>query len=202
MLPNSSSSSSMHSLTSDSFCSISFSFSWIISKVLPLAHLPFHCLQFPSNLPQYSLLYCLFDHPNSFFTVNYPGSSPLLNIPSSLFCHLTSSMFYWYFFLNSSTTPFIFSKFFIPFQVSDSIINLFYCTRYLSFPLIHYLFNILLTSYSFSPLIITRAGCSFLYPFTCPIYLCILLMFTTRYTLIVLGNSNSTAFTNMIFFTL
>ena len=79
--------------------------------------------------------------------------------------------------------------------------NPFYYTRYLSFPLTLHLFSILSTFYSSSPSIITRAGCSFLCPFTCPIYLCILLMFTTGHILIVLDNSNSTTFANTIFLT-
>ena len=203
MLPISSLSSSVYSLISDSFHSIFSSSSQIVSKVLlSLAHPPFHHLQFLSNLPQYSLLYCLSNHPNSFFAVNHPGSSPLLNIPSSLSYHLTSSVSRQYSFSNSLTVPFAFSKFSIPSQVSNSTVNLFYCTRYLFFPLIHHLFNILLISHSSSPLIMTGASCSFLCPSTCSMYLCILLTFTTGYILIVLGNSNSTTFADMIFFTL
>ena len=203
MLPILSSSSFVHSLIFDFFCLISsFSFQ-IVSKVfLSLTCSPFHHLQFLSNLPQYSSLYYLFDHPNSFFAVNHPSSFSLLNISSSLFCHLTSSMSHQYSFSNSSTAPFAFFKFSISSQVSDSAVNPFYYTRYLSFPLIHYLFNILLTFYSFSSSIMTRAGCSFLCPSTCPMYLYILLMFTTGYILIVLDNSNLTTFANTIFFTL
>ena len=203
MLSISSSSSSVHSLISDSFCLISSSSSQIISKVfLFLACPPFHYLQFLSNLPQYSLSYLLSDHLNSFFAVNCPSSFSLLNIPSSLSYHLTSSISYQYSFSNSLTAPFVFSKFSIPSQVSDSAVNPFHHTRYLSFPLIHCLFNILSTSYSFSPSVMTGAGCFFLCPSTCPMYLCILLTFTTGCILIVLGNSNSTVFADTIFFTL
>ena len=167
MLPNSFSSSSVHSLTSDSFCLISFSSSQIISKVLlPLAHSPFHCLQFLSNLLQYSSSYCLSNYPNNFFAINCPSSSFLLNVPFSLFCCLISFMSHWYSFSNSLTTPFVFFKFSIPSQVSDSAVNPFHCTRYLSFSLIYCLFNILLTSYSSSPLIMTGAGGSFSCPST------------------------------------
>ena len=184
MLPIFSLSSFVHSLISNSFCSISSSFSQIISKVLLfLVCSSFHCLQFLSNLPQYSSLYCLSNYLNSFFVVNCPGSSSLLNVLSFFFCCLTSSMFYWYFFSNSSTTPFVFSKFSIPFQVSDSVINLFHCTRYLSFLLICYLFNIFSISYSSSLLIMTRASCFFLCPSTCPIYLYILLTFYHKWPL-------------------
>ena len=95
-----------------------------------------------------------------------------------------------------------FSKFSSPSQVSDSAMNPFYCTRYLSFPLIHHLFSILSTFYSSSPSIITGAGCSFFCPFTCPIYLYILLTLTTEYIFIILGSSNSTAFDDTIFFIL
>ena len=203
ILPISSSSSSIHFLISNSFCSISSFFSQIISQVLLfLAHPSFHCFQFLSNLPQYSLLYYLSDYPNSFFAVNCSSSSPLLNVPSFFSYYLTSFVSHWYFFSNSSTAPFAFSKFSIPSQVSDSAVNPFYHTRCLSFSLICHLFNILLTFHSFSPLIMTRAGCSFLCPSTCPMYLYILLIFTTGYILIILGNSNSTVFTDTIFFTL
>ena len=144
MFPISSSSSSVHSLSPELFCSISSSFSFIVSIVLHFLVCPsFHCFQFLSSLPQYSLSYHLSDHPNSFFTVNCPGSSPLLNIPSSLSCHLMSSMSLLYFFSYSSIASFAFSRFSFPSQVSDSAANPFYYTRYLSFPLIHCLFNIL-----------------------------------------------------------
>ena len=203
MLSISSSSSSVHSLISDSFHSISSSSFQIVSKVLlSLAHPSFYHLQFLSNLPQYFSLYCLSDHPNSFFAVNCPSSSPLLNISSSLSCHLISSVSHQYSFSNSLTALFAFFKFSILSQVSNSTINPFYHTRYLSFLLIYHLFNILLTSHLSSPLIMTGAGCSFLCPSTCSMYLCILLTFTTGYILIVLGNSNSTTFADMIFFTL
>ena len=188
-------SSSVYSLISNSFHLISFSFSWIVSKVLlSLPCSPFHYLQFLSNLFQYSPSYLLSDHPNSFFAVNHPGSSSLLNVPSSLSCHLISSIFYWYFFSNSSTAPFTFSKFSTPSQVSDSTIDPFHHTRSLSLSLIYYLFNILLTFHSFSSSIMIGASYSFLCPFTCPMYLCILLMLTTGCILIVLGSSSSTAF--------
>ena len=203
MLSISSSSSSVYSLISDSFCLISSSSSQIISKVfLSLACPPFHYLQFLSNLPQYSSSYLLSNYPNSFFAINCSGSSPLLNVPSSLSCCFTSFIFCQYSFSNSSTAPFVFSKFSIPFQVSDSTINPFHCTRYLFFSLIYHLFNILLTFYSSSLLIMTGASYSFLCSSTCPIYLCILLTFTTGCILIVLDSSSSTAFTNTIFFIL
>jgi len=141
-LPILSLSSSIHFLIFDSFHSISFFSSQIISKVLfPLAHSPFYYLQFFFNLSQYFLLYCLFDYPNNFFTINCPGSFSLLNVLFSLFCYLTSFMSYQYFFSNSSTTPFAFSKFSILSQVSDSTVNSFYHTRYLSFSLIHYYYE-------------------------------------------------------------
>ena len=183
MFPISSSSSSVHSLSPKSSCPISSSFSFIVSIVLcPLAFSSFHHLQFLSNLAQYSLSYLLSDQPNSFFAINCSGSSPLLNVPSFLFCLLISFISCQYFFLNSSTASFVFFRFSIPSQVSDSTVNPFYHTRYLSFPLTHYLFSILFTFYSFSPSIITGASCSFLCPSTCPTYLYILLTFTTRCT--------------------
>ena len=203
MFPISLSSCSVYSLIPNFSCSISSSSSFIVFIVLcSLALPPFHLLQFLSNLAQYSSLYFLSDHPNNFLTVNFPGNSPLLKVPSSLSCLLMSSMSHWYSFSNSLTAPFVFSKFSIPSQVSDSAVNPFHHTRYLSFPLIHCLFNILSTSYSFSPSVMTGAGCFFLCPSTCPMYLCILLTFTTGCILIVLGNSNSTVFADTIFFTL
>ena len=165
MLPISSS-PSVHSLISEFFCSIS-SFSSIISKVRFLFS-SFHLFQFYSNLPQYSSSYLLSDHPNNFFTVNLPGSSFLLNILSSLSCFLTSFISHQYFFSNSSTTSFAFPKFSFSSQVSDSAVNPFNFTKYLSFSLIHCLFRILSISYSSSPSIITGASCSFLCPSTCP----------------------------------
>ena len=134
MLPISSSSSSVYSLISKFFCLISF-FSLIVSKVCLLLP-PFHCFQFHSNLPQYSLLYLLSDYLNNFFTVNFPGSSFFLNVLSSLSCLLMFSISHQYSFLNSFTTPFSFSKFYFPSQLSDSAMNPFYLTKYLSFPLI------------------------------------------------------------------
>ena len=200
MLSILSSSSSVHSLIFDFFCSIFSSSSQIVSKVLlPLAHSPFHHLQFLSNLPQYSSSYCLSDYPNSFFAINHPSSSPLLNVPFSLSCLLTSSISHLYSFSNSLTASFTFSRFSIPSQVSDSAVNPFYCTRYLSFPLTHCLFKILSTSYSSSLLIMTGAGCPFLCLSTCSMYLCILLILTTKCIFTVLGSSNSTAFSDMTF---
>ena len=146
MLPIFSSSSSVHSLISKFFCSISSSSS-IESKVC-LLFPPFYLFQFHSNLPQYSLSYLLSNHPNNFFAVNPPGSSSLLNVPSSLSCLLISSISCQYSFSNSSTASFTFSKSSFPSQVSDSAVNPFYLTMYLSFPLIHCLFRILFTSHS------------------------------------------------------
>ena len=166
MLPISSSSSSVYSLTPDLSCSTSFSL--IVSIVLLfLGRPPFHHLQFHSNLPQYSSSYFLSDHPNNLFAVNLPGNSPLSNIPSSFSCWFTFSMSHWYSLLNSLITSFAFPRFSLPSQVSDSAVHSFHLTRYLSFSLIHRLFNILSTSHSFSPSIITGASCSFLCPSTC-----------------------------------
>ena len=194
------SSSSVYSLSPELSCSISSSFSFIVSIVLyPFVCPSFHCFQFLSSLLQYSSLYHLSDYPNSFFAVNHPGSSPLLNVPSSLSCHLISSMSRWYSFLYSLNASFAFSRFSLSSQVSDSAMNPFYRTRYLSFSRICHLFRILSTSYSSSPSITTGAGCSFLCPSTCSTYLCILLTLTTKCIFIVLGSSNSTAFNDMIF---
>jgi len=148
------------------------------------------------------LSYLLSDYPNSFFAINHPSSFLFLNISSFFFCYLISSISYWYSFLNSSTVSFAFSKFSIPSQVLDSAVDPFHHTKYLFFFLIHYLFRIFLTFYSFSPLIMTGAGCLFLCPFTCPTYFRILLMLTTKCILIMLDSSNSTMFNNITFFIL
>jgi len=166
MLSISSLSSSVYSLISGFFCLISSS-SLIVSKICLLLP-PFHCFQFCSNLPQYSSSYFLSDHPNNFFAVNLPGNSPLLNVSSSLSCQFTCSMSHWYSLSYSSIASLAFSKFSLPSQVSDSAVNPFQCTRYLSLPLIYCLFKILSTSHSSFFSIITRAGCSFFCPFTCP----------------------------------
>ena len=200
IFPISSSFSSVYFLSLKLSCSISSSSSFIISIVLcPFIYLPFHHFQFLSSLPQYSLSYHLSDHPNSFFAVNRPSSSSLLNVLSSLSCCLISSMSCWYSFLYSLTVSFTFSRFSLSSQVSDSAVNSFYHTRYLSFSHIRCLFRIFSTFYSSFPSITTGAGCSFLCPSTCSTYLCILLTLTTECIFIVLGSSNSTAFNNTIF---
>ena len=96
--------------------------------------------------------------------MNLLANSPLLNILSSLFCFFMSFISCLYSFSNSSIVSLAFPKFSLPSQVSDFTINSFYHTRYLSFPLIFCLFNILSTSHSSSPSIITGAGCSFSVP--------------------------------------
>ena len=194
------SSSSVHSLSPELSCSISSSSFFIVFIVLcPLICPPFYHFQFLSSLPQYSLSYCLSDYPNSFFAINCPSSSSLLNIPSSFSCCLISSMSHWYSFLYSLTASFVFSRFSLSSQVSDSAVKPFHHTRYLSFPCIHCLFRILSTSHSSFSSITTEAGCSFLYLSICSIYLCILLTLTTECIFIVLGSSNFTAFNNTIF---
>ena len=167
-----------------------------------MGFLPFHRLQFFSILPQYSWSYRLSDHPYSFFAVNLPGSSPRWNVSSSRSCCATSSMSRRYSFSNSSTTSFAFSKFSLPSQVSDSAVNPFQRTKYLFFPLTFLLFSIHSTSHSSSPSIITRTGCSFLCPSTCPTYRHILLTLTTGCIFTVLGSSNLTAFDDIISLTL
>ena len=156
MFPISSSSSSAYSLIPKFSCSISSCSSFIISIVLFLfAFLPFHLLQFLSNLTQYSSLHFLSDHPDNFLAINLPGNSSLMKVPSSLSCLLTSSMSCWYSFSNFSTASFALPRLSFPSQVSDSAVNPFYHTKYLSFPLIHYLFKILLTFHSSFPSIMT-----------------------------------------------
>ena len=192
MFPISLSSSSVYSLILDFFCLIFFCSSFIISIVLcPFALPSFHLLQVLSNLTQYSSLYFLSDHLNNFLTINLSGNSLLLKVSSSLSCFLTSFMSCWYSFSNFSTASFALPRLSFPSQVSDSAVNPFHHTKYLSFSLIRHLFKILLTSYSSSLSIITGAGCFFFCPSTCPMYLCILLTLTTRCIFTVLGSSNS-----------
>ena len=126
MLPISSSSSSVHSLTPDFSPLISSSF-LIVSIFLSPDHFPFHCFQFLSNLPQYSWSYLLSDHPNSFLAINLPGNSPLLNISSLCSCLAISSMSCQYSFSNSSIASYAFFKFSLPSQVLDSTVNPFQC---------------------------------------------------------------------------
>ena len=202
MSPILSSSSSIHSQTPNFSSSTSSSSGIVFIIPLLTGLLPFHCFQFLSNLPQYSWLYRLSDHPYNFFAVNLPGSSPHWNVPSSRSCRATSSVSRRYSFLNSSIASFAFLKFSLPSQVSDSAVNPFQRTRYLSFPLTRRLFRILSTSYSSSPSIIIGAGCSFLCPSTCPTYRRILLTFTTGCIFTVLGSSNLTAFDDIISLTL
>ena len=125
-------------------------------------------------------LYCLFDYPNSFLTMNLLGNSPLLNVLFLCYCLAISSISCWYSFSNSLIAPCVFFKFSLPSQVLDSTVNPFQHTRYLSFPLTHCLFNILSTSYSFSLSIMIKASCFFFCPSICPTYRHILLMLTTR----------------------
>ena len=199
MLPISSLSSSVHSRTPDFSSSVSSSSGIVFIVSLLAGLLPFHRLQFLSNLPQYFWSYRLFDHPYNIFAVNFPGNSLRRNVPSSRSCLATSSISCRYSFSNSSIASFAFSKFSFPSQVSDSAVNPFQCTRYLSFPLTRHLFKILSTSHSSSPSIITGAGCSFFCPSTCPTYHRTLLTLITRCILTVLGSSNLTAFDDIIF---
>ena len=151
MLPILSLSSSVHSHTPN-FSSSASSSSGIVFIVSLLAgFLPFHRLQFLSNLPQYSWLYHLSDQPNNFLTINLPSNSPCWNIPSLRSCYATSSMSLRYSFSNSLIASCVFFKFSLSSQVSDSIVNPFQCTKYLSFPLTRCLFRILFTSHSSSP---------------------------------------------------
>ena len=202
MLPISSLSSSVYSRTPDFSSSTSSSSGIIFIIPLLAGFLPFHCLQFFSNLPQYSWSYHLSDHLYNIFAVNFPGNSPRWNVPSSRFCLATSFISRRYSFSNSSIASFAFSKFSLPSQVSDSAVNPFQRTRYLSFPLTRHLFRILSTSHSSSPSIMTGAGCFFFCPSTCPMYRHILLMFTTGCIFTVLGSSNLTAFDDIISLTL
>ena len=155
--------------------------------------------QFLSNRPQYSLSNFLLSHLYSIFAVYLFGNSPFmfsllfllsLNFPISLYSSL-----------NSLTKSSMFSRFSLGFQISSFAVYPFHYTKYWSFPLNFFLFNIFSTSYSFSPLIITGAGHSLFWPFTWSLYLHTLLMFTTGCIFIVLGKSSSITFVKRIPFT-
>ena len=123
MSPISSLSSFIHSHIPDFSSLTSFSSGIVFIISLLVGSLPFHHLQFLSNLPQYSWLYLLSDYLYNFFAVNFPGNSPCQNVPSSHSCHTTSSMSLQYSFSNSLIASFAFSKFSLPSQVSDSAVN-------------------------------------------------------------------------------
>jgi len=122
MLPILLLSSSVHSLTSEFSFLISSSFT-IVSIFLSPDHFPFHRLQFLSSLPQYSWSYLLSDNLNSFLAVNLPSNSPLLNVPFLCSYLATSSMSHQYSFSNSLIASFVFFKFSLSSQVSDSAVN-------------------------------------------------------------------------------
>ena len=103
--------SSVYSFTPKSSCSISSSSLTVSNVLLLLTFLPFHCLQFLSNLPQYSWLYLLSNHPNHFLAINLPSNSPLLNTTSLCSYCTTSSIFCRYSLSNSSIASFGFFKF-------------------------------------------------------------------------------------------
>ena len=165
MLPILSLSFSVHSLTPElSFLISSF---FTIVSISPDCF-PFYYLQFLSSLPQYSWLYLLSDHPNSFLAVNLSGKSLLLNVLSLRSCLAMSSISHQYSFSNSLIASFMFSKFSLSSQVSDSAVNPFQHTKYLSFSLTRRLFKILSTFHSSFPSIITRASCSSFLPLYLP----------------------------------
>ena len=198
MLSISSLSSSVYSWTPDFSSSTSSSSGIVFIASFLMGLLPFHHLQFLSNLPQYSWSYHLSDHPYNFLTVNLPSSSPRWNVPSSHSCHATSSISHQYSLSNSLIASYTFFKFSLPSHVLDSTVNPFQHTKYLSFSLTFLLFSICSTFHSSSPSIITGAGCFFFCPFTYPTYLRILLTLTTGCILTVLGSSNLTAFDDII----
>ena len=142
----------------------------------------------------------LSSHPYNVFAIYLPGSSSLWNsLQFSFFAYLDSSL---YSFLNLSTRSLAFPRFSYSSQVSSSVVYPFHCTRYLFFSLNFLLFNIFSTSYSSSPLIITGRDYSFFWSSIWSLYICTLLIFTTGYIFIVLGNSSSIVFVNIILFTL
>ena len=151
--------------------------------------------QFFSNLFKYSSSNLQSSHLYNNFTVYFPGNSILLYSPSSFTCHLTTTSPCSNSLINFSA----FFKFYFLSQVSPSAVNPFHLIKYFSTPLIFFLFNIFLTSYSSTPSISTSFSSSSFCPFICSLYLTIRLTFTTGWILIELSNRNFTAFDDTTF---
>ena len=93
--------------------------------------------QFLSNFLKYSFSNFLSFHLYNIFTMYFPGNSPLLKSLSSALSNLSYCLISAFILSsNSATTSFMFSKFFFFSQLSYSIINPFYHTKYYTIQLI------------------------------------------------------------------
>ena len=141
----------------------------------------FHLCQFLFNFLRYSASNFPLSHPYSNLAIYFPSNILFLNSSSpivSIFsCLLTSA-------LNSPLNLFTNSPAF--FKSSSfshklcSTVNFFYCTRYLSTPLIFLLLNILSTSHSLTPSTSISFPSSFFCLPTCFLYRTFQLTFTTE----------------------
>ena len=162
----------------------------------------FHLCQFLSNFLRYSVLNFLSSHPYSIFAVYLPGNSILLNSSAlwsnPLFCFwFTFSCFLISVLIlssNSSTNSFAFFRSSSLSHVSPSAVNPFHHTRYFSTPFIFFLFKILSTSHSSTPLTSTGFPSSLFCPFICSLYCTTWLTLTTGWILIELDSHSFTTF--------
>ena len=112
----------------------------------------FHFHQFLSNFFKYSFSNFPSSYLYNIFAVYFPDNSPLLkslsSILSNLSCCLTSA-----FILSSNSVPtfLVFSKSSFLSQLLCFAVNLFYCTKYFTTPLIFLLFNIFSISHLSTP---------------------------------------------------
>ena len=131
----------------------------------------FHFHQFLSNFLKYSSSNFPSSYPYNIFAINFPGNFPLLKSLSSAIsnfsCFLT---FAFILLLNSSNTSSVFPKSSFLSQIPCSTVNPFYCTKYLSTPLIFLLFSIFSISHSLTPSISIGFPSSFFCPSTCFLY--------------------------------
>ena len=135
--------------------------------------------------------------------VNSLGSSQLNSFSFSFsFCHLTFLASFLYFFSNSLTSSFVFSKFSLPSYISTSIVYPFHYTKNLFFSCTFLLFRIFSTLYFSSLFITTGYSDTILWSSTWGSYNCTLLMLTTGCILIVRGNSSLIVFIETTLFTL
>ena len=128
-------------------------------------------------------------YPYNIFTIYFSGSSPLLkslfSTISIFFCHLTLIFIL---LLNLTIVFFTFSRSsFFSYKLCSTI-NLFYCTKYFTTPLIFLLFSIFSTFHSLTLSTFTSFTSFFFYSSICFLYHTIQLMFTTRWILIKLSS--------------
>ena len=191
---------SFHSKLSSNFSIYSFSPSFLLF---------FHLFQFFSNFFRYSSSNFLSSHLYNNFTIYLSGNSPLLNSSASGFNLISFPFFSLILYISSSNLPFsnssTFSIAFFRFSnsshVFSSTIYPFHFTKYFILPLLSCLSKISSTSYSFSLSTSIGSGGIFFCSSIYSLYFSILLILTTRCILNDASNSNSTAFSDIIFLT-